>query len=115
LGGIRVCERHSTLIYKLHSLEDGKDFPAIFAEAGRGGHGTGTWYLWYWANRVTGFSGGHLLPLAIACVLTEEGTATLGYLANSAGEGGGHVFVERTMDGYLATGCCIGKLQQSSV
>jgi hypothetical protein len=34
----------------------------------------------------------------------EDGTATLGYLANSAGVGGGHVFVERTIDGYLAAG-----------
>jgi hypothetical protein len=34
----------------------------------------------------------------------DEATATLGYLANSAGVGGGHVFLERTIEGYLATG-----------
>jgi len=28
----------------------------------------------------------------------------LGYLANSAGVGGGHGLAKRTMDGYLATG-----------
>jgi hypothetical protein len=84
----------------------------MFADCGRGGHGTGTWYLSYWAKRATGLSVGHRLPSA--CVLTEEATATLGYLANSAGDGGGHGFPKRTMDGYLATGDCIGKLQQVS-
>jgi hypothetical protein len=46
----------------------------------------------------------------------EEGTATFGNLANSAGVGGGHGFVERTIDGYLAVGCfCIVVGQQLSV
>jgi hypothetical protein len=48
--------------------------------------------------------GGHLPPFAKDSVLTDDGTATLGYLANSAGVGGGHAFVERTIDGYLAEG-----------
>lgn len=116
MGGIRVSERHSTNVYKLHALEDGSEIPAIFAEAGKGGHGTGTWYLWYWANRVTGFNGGQLLPVARDLVLTEDGTATFGNFANSAGVGGGHVFVERTIDGYLATGCfCMDGEQHLSV
>jgi hypothetical protein len=86
----------------------------MFADCGSGGHGTGTWYLSYLAKRDTGLNGGQLLEFASACVLVEEGTATLGYLANSAGDGGGHGFAKRTMDGYLATGDCIGKLQQLS-
>jgi hypothetical protein len=77
----------------------------MFAEAGKAGHGTGTWYRWYWANRATGFSGGQLLPFVRDLVLTEDGTATFGYFANSAGVGGSHVLVERTIDGYLAIGC----------
>jgi hypothetical protein len=45
----------------------------------------------------------------------EDGTATFGNLANSAGVGGGHGFVERTIDGYLAVGCfCIVVGQQLS-
>ena len=114
MRGIGICERHSTIVYKLQALEDGRDFPVIFADCGRGAHGTGTWYLSYLANRVTGFSDKHLPLFASAWVLTEEGTATLGYLANSAGVGGGHVFVERTMDGYLATGCSEFTVQQFS-
>lgn len=43
--------------------------------------------------------------MARAVVLMDEATATLGYLANSAGVGNVHVFPERTMDGYLATDC----------
>jgi len=34
----------------------------------------------------------------------EDGTATLGYLAKSAGDGGGHILFEITIEGYLATG-----------
>ena len=58
---------------------------------------------------------GHLLPVASTVVLTEDGTATLGSLANSAGVGGGHVVAEMTIDGYLATGgFCIVVGQQLS-
>ena len=44
------------------------------------------------------------VPDAKDCVLIEEGTATLGYKANSAGEGGGHDLPKSNIDGYTATG-----------
>lgn len=74
----------------------------MFADAGRGIHGTGTWYLWYLANLVDGSRGAHLLDKD--WVLTEDGTATLGYLAKSAGDGGGHVLPKSTINGDLAAG-----------
>ena len=46
----------------------------------------------------------HMLPLASASVLTEDGTATFGNFANSAGVGGEHSLLERTIEGYLAVG-----------
>ena len=55
---------------------------------------------------------GHKLPDAIARVLTEDGTATLGYNANCAGVGDGHVFDKRTIDGYLAAGVLTGFEEQ---
>ena len=45
--------------------------------------------------------------VANLCVLTEEEVATLGKRANSAGVGGGQVLACKTMDGYLATDCCV--------
>ena len=44
------------------------------------------------------------VPDASDLVLTEEGTATFGYKAKSAGEGGGHALLKSNIDGYAATG-----------
>jgi hypothetical protein len=38
-------------------------------------------------------------------VLTEDGDEAFGYKAISAGVGCGHLFDDKTIDGYAATGC----------
>jgi hypothetical protein len=80
-----------------------------------GGHSTGALNLLYFANRSCGKGnvankGDIALELYVvvnACVLTEEEVAILGYLANSAGVEDGQLLACKTMDGYLATGCCV--------
>jgi hypothetical protein len=68
---------------------------------GRGGQGAGGLYRLKWANLC---DGSHTFLVIRACVRTEEATATFGYKAYSAAVGPGHIFPNKCIDGYTATG-----------
>jgi hypothetical protein len=72
---------------------DGLEIPAEAAKGVRGAHGIGTWYLWYLENRCVGSGRAAHTLFIIPWVLTDDGTATLGYKAISAGVGWGHILL----------------------
>jgi len=89
--------------YKLHARVLGCDIPAIVG--GRGGHGTTVGRIPRWAKRLFRFV--EVTQSIKLWVRTEDGTATFGYLANSSGVGGGHVFDARSIDWVVAIGTTV--------